>query len=165
MNTDETLVDPMEQLTSDIDTSYPLLPAKLYTLQITKAEKKEVKRKAADDTPLFQIAFTFSTMEGYKSTAGRDLPKGHSITHYVGITPFPEREEDGKTKRAYAIDDIKRNLSAICQSAGFVTTVKALIETPSYLVGKYVRANVTIDEDKNKKFPPSNRISSFEKVK
>ncbi len=162
---DGTLIDPMEQLTSDVDTSYPLLPAKLYTLLIAKVEKKAAKEKLPDGSDNFQLVFSFQTMEAYNSTTGKPLPKGHTLTHYVGVTLKSETTVGDKVHRAYTVEDIKRNVASICQSAGLVTTVKSMIDNPAQIQGKFVKANVSIDEDKTKKYPPSNRIASFEKTK
>lgn len=153
------IVDPLDVNVNDVDTSYPVIPAKVYDLSIKKVEKKAQKEKAGS-LPGENLVFQFATKEDLTDTKGNPVPAGFVISHYVGITPKPEHGE----AKARTVEAIRKDVSAIAQSAGLNATVRSLIDNPAQFQGQSIRASVGINKATDD-FPESNKIKSFEVVK
>jgi hypothetical protein len=151
-----TLVDPLDTNVNDIDTSYPRIPESLYDLKIASAKKEKTKDGTGE-----RLTIALETTIDVKSTEGELLKPGHKITHYIGITEKPERQNDrGDTIRAYTNADIAKALAGIAKALELNTSPRSLMDNPAQLEGKVVRAKVKINKE-TPQFPESNGIGGF----
>jgi hypothetical protein len=164
------IVDPLDVNVADVNTDYPVLRAAVYPFRIEKAEiqptkdSKDKKLNKGDVGYAETLVISLATTEDHKDIKDNLVPKGHTLRHYIGITPKEARHENGKDIRAYTNDDIKKNVAQVGKAAGISATVREIINNPAQLQGRVVRVNVGIDKETDQ-FPAQNRVKSFEAVK
>ena len=149
--------DPLDVNVNDIDISYPRLKPGPHNLKI--ADAKIEKAKSSDNQ---NLVVSFETVDTATSTEGNTLNPGHKLTHYIGISPLPERPSpDGSsTYRARTNLEIAKDISAICQAAKITATPREVIANPAILNGNIVVAKVAIQDEKDG-FPESNKVRGF----
>jgi len=161
--------DPLGTDVSEVNTEYPVLPAKLYDFRISKVEKtttKETQEKnlsPGDEGYSEMLVFNLETTHETKDEKGNAVPPGHTLKHRVSLTVKAARNENGREIRAYTVEDIKKNIAQVAKSAGLSGTVRSFIENPAAFVGQAVRANVKISKE-TEQYGRSNNIGSFEVV-
>lgn len=153
-------LDPFDTNVNDIDTSYPVIPAAIYDLKITKAEKAHTKAGNATEGP-FQLVLTLETTTDLKSVKGADVPAGLKLTHYIGVSEKPAgTNQEGKATRARTNADIAKDIASLCKSAGVSGSVRGIIDMPAQLEGHTPRVKVTIQKETSE-YPEANRIGGF----
>lgn len=151
-------VDPLDTNVNDVDTSYPLLPAAYYSFKLEGCKKEQNKKGTGDN-----LVIPHKTVEATRDVKGQDVAPGLVITTYCSLTETAGGELDakGKPKKAYTIDDIKKNVARVAKAAGVNATVRQIINSPSLLDGHVVKAKVKINPE-NDEFSASNGIQKYD---
>lgn len=143
--------DPLDTNVNDIDTNYPLLPDSHYMFRLTDCAKVPNKAGTGDN-----LVVKHSLIDAAQDIKGEPVNPGFVITSYVSLT-----ETAGVNgKQPYTIDNIKKGVARIAKAAGVNATVRQIIDNPTILNGKAVRAKVTTSKE-TAEFPASNRINSY----
>jgi hypothetical protein len=145
-------IDPLDVNVNDIDTSRPILPAKMYDLRVKSAKREPTKANDGSE----RLTIVLETTGPETSTRGEPVPAGHQLFHYIGVT---ERPADGP-KRAYTNADIAKGVAGISKAAGLNESPRAIIANPAVLEGKVIPTKVKINAE-TKEFPESNGVSEF----
>lgn len=139
--------DPLDTNVSDIDTSFPKIPANLYDLKIEKAEKVPNSKGTGDN-----LKIALKTTTNIEAVTGEQLAAG-SVTLFnnISLAETPK----------YTVESIKKNVAALAKAAGLGSmTVRQILDDPQILVGKVVRAKVGIQKETDE-YPESNNIKQF----
>ncbi len=145
-----TMADPLDTNVHDIDTSYPVIPARHYDMQLGECVIKRNKKEDGDN-----LVIPHKLMEATQDIKGNAVNKGYQITSYVSCQPSQKKDGTWTT-----IDDVKRAVAAVAKAAGVNATVRQIITTPSLLNGKTVKANVGISKETDD-YPASNKIKGY----
>lgn len=143
--------DPLDTKVDDIDVSYPVIPAGLYTLGIKSAEVKPSKKGGQN------LVVQFETKEATQSVKGEQVAAGFVLTNNVGLTPTEK----------YSAIDIGKRIASICQSAQLLgVSPRDIINDPKKLVGRTVLAKVQVSAERTDKetgsvYPERSEIASF----
>ena len=144
------MADPLDCNVNDIDTSYPVIPATHYDMQLGECTLKENKKATGQN-----LVVPHKLMANAQDIKGNAVNKGYTITSYISIQPQEKKDGTWTT-----IDDVKREVAKVAKAAGVNATVKQIIMTPSLLNGKIVKANVGISKETDD-FPASNKIKGY----
>ncbi len=151
--------DPLDAEVNTIDTSYPVLRAKLLKLHVKESKKEPFKAKQmGGEVDAERIVLKLATVGIEKDTRGRDVNPGHVITHRVTVTPLTNPDVG---KNPYTSSDIAKNIAAVAQACGLFGSAKSFIENPVLFQGREIMANVGINKA-TPEFSESNKITSFE---
>jgi hypothetical protein len=151
MNTDteqNSFVDPLDTNVNDINTKYPLIPAGTVTEMRIKDAKLDAN-KAGDGQ---NLVLAFETIKELMSTDNESIPPGLTISHYIPINP---KHTEGK--QPYTLDQIKKAIAMVAQSAHMNCSVKDIITNPAILTGKVVNVKVSISKE-TAEFAAANRL-------
>ncbi len=114
-----------EDLTG-VDTSFPLLAAGLYDMEIKEVSKVPNNAKTGDNLKIVVV-----TTKDALDVKGQRLNAGMKLTSYIGLSETPK----------YNQDDIKKNCAVFVQAVGCgITRINPLEQ----FAGKIVRAKITI---------------------
>jgi hypothetical protein len=134
--------DPLAMPAGEVDTRFPRLLEGVYTLAIRSPEVNE--GKSNPDARLF--TFKLETTQDGRDTDGNPLYKGFKWTHRINVAPVGDR----------TVEDIKKDMAVFLKSAGMdKVTIRDVINNPSLVEGKLVKAKVTISKASGG-FPESN---------
>lgn len=142
--------DPLDTNINDVNTDYPILPASHYMFRI-EAEKKVNKAQTGDNLVVKHIL-----TEGAQDIKGEPVSPGFVITSYISLT----ETQGGNGKQPYTIDNIKKGVARVAKAAGVSATVRQIMDNPTILNGKSVRANVGISKETSE-YPASNKINGY----
>lgn len=138
-------IDPFDVPSTDVDTSFPRLPAATYEMDIAKAETFHNPDKDID-----MIKLELKTVQAHRSTAGDELQPGFSLRTQIVTTPT------GKL----TVDMIKKSVATLAQSARVVGTLRDIMNNPTMLEGKRVRVKVGISKETSE-YPERNEVKYF----
>lgn len=138
-------IDPFDVPSTDVDTSFPRLPAATYEMDIAKAETFHNEDKNID-----MIKLELKTVQAHRSTAGDELQPGFSLRTQIVTTPT------GKL----TVDMIKKSVATLAQSARVVGTLRDIMNNPTMLEGKRVRVKVGISKETSE-YPERNEVKYF----
>jgi hypothetical protein len=143
--------DPLNTPVGDIDTSFPLLAAGLYDMEIADAVVGPAKGNPTHQT----LKVTLKTTHDAPDVKGQMVNKGFPIYHHIALTPSEDMP----------IDKIKKNVAALGQRAGASKlSVRDLLNNPTVMKGKVVRVKVGIQKE-TEEYPASNQVKTYMDVK
>lgn len=161
--------DPLAVSSGDVDTSYPLLHAKQYTMTIAKVEKvRATPREGNDNVPIdnnvldaedphvkWNLKIRLETTTDLVSTSGEPLAAGFPLTTYVALDP---RGDD------YPILKVRKGLAAVLQAVyGEKNDVPLTVlrDDPESIQDKVVEVKVKIGKPTAEYPNPSNSIGQW----
>jgi len=139
--------DPLDTPASQVDLTYPRLPATNYEMVVADAKTVRNKRQDGDN-----LEVQFKTLKDVQSTKGETVPAGFQLTYRIGLT------ETEKRKNVNIAKDVVRLIKAA--KLGDSMTAKQLIANPSQLNGKVLIVKVGIRQE-TAEFPESNDVRSI----
>lgn len=129
---------------TSVDTSYPLLAAGVYPFTVAKCEYGKTKDGTGN---LVKIQLKLNVAA--KDIKGAPVNVGFTINDQISVTPSEK----------YTTDMITRALKKFRE--GVVGKAPGPFAPIDQYVGQTVVANISIEEDKNGKYEPRNRVKAY----
>lgn len=142
--------DPLDVNVNDVNIDYPLLPDSHYMFRL-EAEKKGNKSGTGDNLVIKHIL-----IDAAQDIKGEPVSPGFVITSYISLA----ETTGGNGKQPYTSENIKKAVTRVALGAKVNATVREIVNNPTILNGKAVRAKVTTSKE-TAEFPASNRINSY----
>lgn len=142
--------DPLDAIVSDIDISYPIIPAGIHEMKITKTEKKPTKKGGQ------MIVISLQATSPKQSIKG-DMVQNFTLNFNLVITP---------TEKLQPVD-IGKNVGKIAQAAGLLTVrARDIIDNPQQLVGRVVNVKTQVSQERTDPetgaiYEPRSEVHSF----
>lgn len=130
-------LDPLDMKVDDIDTSYPMIAAGLFTMTVSEC-KKETNEEGKDRLTIVLLTTTPTT----NTKTGDTIAPGFKCSTNIYVTPT-----DKMTPTMVA-----QNVTRFCKAAGVRgVTVKDFLNNPSMAQGKNVEVKVTVGKETTNK--------------
>jgi len=144
------MTDPLDTNVSDIDVSYPIIPAGIHEFKITKTEKKPTKKGGE------MIVISLQATSPKQSIKG-DMVQNFTLTHNLVITPTEKLQ----------LVDIGKNIAKVAQAAEIRgVTAREIINNPQQLVGRVVNVKTSVSQERTDPetgqiYEPRSEVHSF----
>lgn len=151
MNETQQTNDPLDTVVDDIDLSYPIVPAGIHEMKITKAEKKQNSAKTGEN-----LVITLQATKQLQDVKGNTV-QNFTLTNNISLV---ETEK-------YLRVDIGKRIAAVAQAAE-LRGVKAseVIANPTMLVGRVVNVKTSVSQERTdpatgRIYEPRSEVHSF----
>lgn len=130
---------------SKVDTSFSVLSANVYDLEIVAATKARNNAGTGDN-----LKIQFKTLSNGISTQGETMAAGATIHHNISLA----------VTEKYSATSIKKAVAQLGQAAKVTGTVRELMDNPERFVGQTVTAKVGV-KPATDQYAEGNKIVSF----
>lgn len=147
MQSEETNInqDPLDENVNDVNIEYPILPAAHYMFTLDDAKVEPNKSGTGNN-----LIVSHKLAEPAQDKRGEPVSPGLVLKSYISLTPTDK----------YPIDSVKKGVTRIARAAKLNCTVRQLMDNPSMLNGKTVKAKVKVNKETDE-FPESNSIAGY----
>ncbi len=143
--------DPLDTNVEDVDLSYPIIPAGIHEMKITKAEKKTNGAKTGEN-----LVLTLQATSPKQDTKG-NVVQNFTLTNNISLV---------ETEKYFRVD-IGKKIAAVAQAAE-IRGVKAseILANPTMLVGRVVNVKTSVSQERTDKetgriYEPRSEVHSF----